>query len=218
MMDETLHFDEVARVLPAHAVMEVSGSWRRRLPTLSGRSVTIRDLCLSDAPSLFALLTSDEVTRFMSPPPGSPEGFERFVSWAHRRRAAGGCACFAVTPAGTDTAIGMFQVLRSESDPGVAEWGFAIGAPFWGSGAFRQAAELVIGFAFGAMEVSRLEARVAVQNRRGIAALRKTGAVQEAVFSKSLLRGDQYLDQALYAIVRDDWMCPAQPSDWSRVH
>src|SRR5436305_7757067 len=43
----------------------------------------------SDAPSLFALLTTEEVARFISPPPSSIEGFERFIQWAARQRIGG---------------------------------------------------------------------------------------------------------------------------------
>ena len=39
-----------------------------------------------DAASLFALLTTEEVARFISPPPTSVEGFEKFIAWAHRER------------------------------------------------------------------------------------------------------------------------------------
>jgi len=67
----------------------VSTDWRDRLPMLAGSTVTLRELRASDAPSLFALLTTEEVSRFISPPPSSVEGFERFIQWTHRQRAAG---------------------------------------------------------------------------------------------------------------------------------
>ena len=60
-------------------------------------------------------------------------------------------------------------------------------------------------FAFDTLGVHRLEARAAVQNGRGNGALQKLGAVQEGVLRKSFLRNGEYLDQALYAIVEDDW-------------
>jgi RimJ/RimL family protein N-acetyltransferase len=53
--------------------------------------------------------------------------------------------------------------------------------------------------------VHRLEARVAVLNGRGNAALLKTGAVKEATLRKSFVRYGQYLDQVLYAIIKEDW-------------
>src|SRR3954453_23199571 len=85
-----------------------SSNWREQLPVLSGNGVTLRELRQSDAPALLMLLTSEEVTRFISPPPTTIEGFERFIAWTHRERAAGNYVCFAVGPHGVDTAIALF--------------------------------------------------------------------------------------------------------------
>ena len=182
-----------------------SSNWREQLPVLSGTEVELRELRRSDAPSLFAMLTSDEVARFISPPPTTVEGFENFIVWTHRQRAAGAYACFAVTLKGYDTAIGLFQVRELEPAFATAEWGFALGSAFWGTSVFKASADLVLEFAFETLGVHRLEARAAVRNGRGTAALRKVGAVQEGLLRKSFLRNGEYLDQALYAIVSDDW-------------
>jgi ribosomal-protein-alanine N-acetyltransferase len=184
----------------------VSSDWQRRLPVLAGDHVVLRELRRSDAESLFGLLTSEEVARFISPPPTTIEGFERFIAWTHRQRTAGTYACFAVTLKGFDTAIGLFQVRGSQPGFDVAEWGFALGSSFWGTGVFRESAELVLGFTFGTLGVHRLEARAAIKNGRGNGALRKIGAVQEGILRKSFERKGEYLDQAMYAILRDDWL------------
>jgi [ribosomal protein S5]-alanine N-acetyltransferase len=183
----------------------VSSDWQRKLPVLTGEHITLRELRASDAPSLFSLLTTQEVARFISPPPSTVEGFERFIAWTLRQRTAGTYACFAVTLKGFDTAIGIFQVRETEPGFGTAEWGFAIGSPFWGTGVFAEAAQLVLEFAFEKLGVHRLEARAAVRNGRGTGALLKVGAVPEGVLRKSLLRDGEYLDQVMYAIVEDDW-------------
>jgi len=189
-----------------HTVEQVTTSdWRQALPVLSGDQVRLRELRTSDAQSLFALLTTQEVARFISPPPSTVEGFEKFIAWTLRQRAAGTYACFAVTLKGFDTAIGIFQVRENEPGFGTAEWGFAIGSPFWGTGVFEEGAELVLEFAFDTLSVHRLEARCAVKNGRGNGALAKVGAVQEGILRKSFLRNGEYLDQVLYAIVEDDW-------------
>jgi ribosomal-protein-alanine N-acetyltransferase len=183
----------------------VSSDWQRKLPVLTGEHITLRELRASDAPSLFSLLTTEEVARFISPPPSTVEGFERFIAWTLRQRTAGTYACFAVTLKGFDTAIGIFQVRETEPGFGTAEWGFAIGSPFWGSGVFEEGAQLILEFAFDTLAVHRLEARAAVKNGRGTGALLKVGAVPEGVLRKSFLRNGEYLDQVLYAIVEDDW-------------
>ena len=183
----------------------VSSDWRSGLPVLSGKRVTLREMRASDAASLFAMLTTEEVSRFISPPPTTVEGFERFITWTLRQRTAGVYACFAVTLQGFDTAIGIFQVRESEPGFGTAEWGFAIGSPFWATGVFQDGAELVLGFAFNTLGVHRLEARAAVLNGRGNGALLKMGAVQEGVLRKSFQRNGRFLDQVLYAIIEDDY-------------
>jgi RimJ/RimL family protein N-acetyltransferase len=183
----------------------VSTDWREALPVLRGKRVTLRELRASDAQSLFAMLTTEEVSRFISPPPTTVEGFERFIAWTLRQRHAGSYACFAVTIEGSDTAVGIFQLRELEPGFGTAEWGFAIGSPYWGTGAFVEGAELMVTFAFETVGVHRLEARAAVRNGRGNGALRKMGAVQEGVLRKSFLKDGEYLDQVMWTILDEDW-------------
>ena len=183
----------------------VSSDWRQSLPVLNGQGITLRELRMSDAPALLALLTTEEVTRFISPPPTTIGGFERFIQWANREREDGRYVCFAVVPVGYDTAVGLFQVRQLDPMFMTAEWGFAIGSAFWGTGLFTAGAQLVVDFAFEVIGVHRLEARAAVLNGRGNGALRKLGAVQEGILRKSFLRGGKKLDQALWAILPEDW-------------
>jgi [ribosomal protein S5]-alanine N-acetyltransferase len=195
---------DVAVTSPSRAEV-TSSDWRAGLPVLVGAKVTLRELRLSDAPSLLSLLTADEVTRFISPPPTTVEGFERFITWTHAQRAAGQYVCFAVVPRGFDVAVGLFQVRQLEPSFATAEWGFAIGSPFWGTGLFAEGARMVVDFTFETVGVHRLEARAAVQNGRGNGGLRKLGAVQEGVLRKSFLRRGEYLDQVLWSILDEDW-------------
>jgi ribosomal-protein-alanine N-acetyltransferase len=196
-----VHFPE--RIEPV--VTTIITDWRQGLPVLTGAGVTLRELRASDAVSLCALLTTEEVSRFVSPPPTTIEGFERFISWTLRQRVAGTYVCYAVTIDSTDTAIGIFQLRELEPGFGTAEWGFAIGSAYWGTGVFQEGAELLIKFAFETVGVHRLEARAAVRNGRGNGALRKMGAQQEGVLRKSFLKDGEYLDQALWTILDEDW-------------
>jgi [ribosomal protein S5]-alanine N-acetyltransferase len=190
----------------------VSSDWTKGLPVLTAGNVTLREMRISDAPSLLAMLTTEEVARFISPPPTTVTGFERFIVWANTERQAGRYACFAVVPRGMDTAIGIFQVRQLEPGFASAEWGFAIGSPFWGTGLFSSSAQLILDFAFDTIGVHRLEARAAVRNGRGNGALRKIGAVCEGVLRRSFLRNGEYLDQHLWSILDVDWRQPRSAS------
>jgi RimJ/RimL family protein N-acetyltransferase len=186
----------------------VTSDWRQALPVLESETITLRELRASDAPSLLAMLSTEEVSRFISPPPTTVEGFERFIAWTQRERAAGNYICFGIVPHGMEHAIGLFQVRQLEPGFGTAEWGFCMGSEFWGTGIFVEGARQVVNFAFETVGVHRLEARAAVKNGRGNGALRKMGAVQEGVLRKSFLRNGQYLDQVLWTILDCEWEAP----------
>ena len=72
--------------------------WRMGLPTLTGTRATLRELRASDAPSLLSALSDEQVTQFISPPPPTLDGLERFNAWTDRQRAAGQSVCFAIVP------------------------------------------------------------------------------------------------------------------------
>jgi RimJ/RimL family protein N-acetyltransferase len=205
-LDSTIPTTQTATMPMSTPASEiVTSDWQASLPALTGMQVVLRELRASDAASLFAMLTSEEVSRFISPPPTTIEGFERFIAWTLREREAGKYVCYAVTIKGYDTAIGIFQVRELEPCFSTAEWGFAIGSAFWGTGVFQESAELVMEFAFETLGVHRLEARAAVKNGRGNGALLKIGAVQEGLLRRSFLKNGEFVDQVLYAIVEDDW-------------
>jgi RimJ/RimL family protein N-acetyltransferase len=97
-----------------------------------GRRITLREPRAADAPALFALLSTDDVSRFISPPPATVEGFERYISWCQRQRAIGQYVCFAIVRRGEDMPIGLIHVRALGPGFGTADWGFALG---WNSGA-----------------------------------------------------------------------------------
>ena len=197
---------------------QASNDWRGGLPVLTGSLVSLRELRAGDARSLFVALTTEEVTRFISPPPTTVEGFEKFISWTHRQRAAGQYVCFAIVPRGSDTAIGLFQVRSLEPEFGTAEWGFAVASEFWGTGVFGDGARLAVGFAFTTLGAHRLEARASLANGRGNEALRKLGATREGILRKSFLRHGEYHDQALWTILADEWVDTRRDGGSSRIH
>lgn len=202
---QTPHHAPAAVVPPPVVTTGITSNWREDLPVIVGAGLTLRALRLSDAPSLLALLSVEEVARFLSPPPTTVEGFERFITWTDRKRREGSYVCFAVVPRGMDDAVGFFQVRALEPGFRTAEWGFALGRPFWGTGLFVEAAAHTLDFTFGVMGVQRLEARAAVRNGRGNGALRKIGAVCEAVLRRSFRRDGEDHDQALWSILDEDW-------------
>lgn len=194
-----------AAPMPMAPAALTTTDWRQGLPVLQAGAVSLRELRLTDAASLLEMLTTDEVARFISPPPTSVEGFERFIAWTHRERAAGRYICFGIVPAGLEQPVGIIQVRTLAPGFDIAEWGFAIGSSFWGTGIFQAAAKEVLAFVFTDVGVHRLEARSAVANGRGNGALQKLGATCEGTLRRSFLRDGVFHDQVIWSICEDDW-------------
>lgn len=199
---EIMRFDADATAVQGPFIPPVtappSTSWRSLLPILRSDATRLRELRQNDALSLLSMLTTEEVTRFISPPPVTPEGFERFIEWTHARRAAGELVCYGIVPDGYDVAVGIFQVLLAHGE--APEWGFALGSPFWGTGVFTQGADAVLDFAFHGIGIEELCARAAVENGRGNGALRKVGAVCDHVIPGGLVRNGRALDQYYWTL------------------
>jgi RimJ/RimL family protein N-acetyltransferase len=184
---------------------EASADFRNGLTMLQGHRIILREPRPTDAAALLALLSTDDVSRFISPPPSTVDGFEKYIAWAHRQRSAGQYVCFAIVPRGGDTPIGLIHVRALGPGFGTADWGFALGSEFWGSGIFTEAAELVLDFAFDVLRTQRLEARAALCNGRGNGALRKLGAEREGILRHAFFRNGDYLDQVMWSILEEDW-------------
>jgi RimJ/RimL family protein N-acetyltransferase len=211
MRKMALHSEQSQPAPHVPAVVTDITDWRQSIPVLTGKKLTLRELRVEDAPTLFSMLSTHETARFISPPPTTVDGFQRFVEWAIRERERGTYLCFAIVPEGMTSAVGLFQVRALEPAFGTAEWGFALGSPYWGSGLFIEGARLVLDFVFDTVGVHRLEARASIANGRGNGALRKLGAVQEGVLRRSFLRNGEYHDQVLWSVLKEDWF--AQKSE-----
>jgi len=209
---EPIRFDAASA---ANVNFNVDADWTTGLPVLTGRKMMLRELVKTDALSLLSMLKAEEVAKFISPPPTTPEGFERFIAWAQREREAGNQFTFGMVPDGCEHAVGLVQVRAIAPRFSVAEWGFAVGSPFWGTGMFLASARMTLDFAFQHTSVNRLEARAVVQNARGNGALRKLGAVQEGVLRGSLLKDGKHLDQIMWSILSQDWF--QAKAVWSAV-
>jgi ribosomal-protein-alanine N-acetyltransferase len=175
------------------------------LPELAARCATLRELQLCDAEPLTRHFSDPLVAEYLAPPPGSVPAFERFIEWARQRRLAAECCCFGVVPAGAVHAAGLFQLRRLNAGGQLAEWGFGIGRPHWGTGIFEACADELLRFAFDRLGVRRLEATVSLGNARGHAVLRRIGAVQTGFLACRALEGAPLVDGAVWSLTPDDW-------------
>lgn len=172
----------------------------------------LRQLRSSDAASLLYHVNATPVLQFIAACPTTIEGFERFIRWTHAERQRGRHACYGIVPGSTNAAaVGIIQLWSVEREFSTAEWGFAIGKPFWGTDVFTRCAHLFldavfVDAVFGSAGVFRLEARAVAHNHRGNAVLRKLGATREGTLRGGFREGDQVSDQVMWSILAPEWI------------
>ena len=190
----------------AKFTLQQRGDWRAELPVLASLKVTLRALQPTDATSLVSMLGSPEVERYISLRLDSLDEAHDFIEWTHSARQAGRRICFGVVPRGWTQAVGVFQLWPLEPSFRTAEWEFALGRQFWGTGLFVESARLVADFAFETLGAIRIEGRSAVENDHGNAALRKLGAKPEGQLRRSFEGTNSVAhDHILWALLDDDW-------------
>lgn len=209
MHDSTFALPRVLPTRPSLQAPSVSPAvehWRHGLPTLRGDRISLRELRADDGEALLPMITAPEVTRFMSPTPDMPNWFDSFVATTARERLAGRYAGFAIVPHRQGHAVGLVQIREVAPAFHTAEWGIALGSAWWGKGFFEDTGRLVLRFVFDTLGAHRMEARVAVQNARGNAAVSKLGAVAEGQLRRALRTADgSCLDQILWSWLAEEW-------------
>jgi ribosomal-protein-alanine N-acetyltransferase len=179
--------------------------WTDRVPRLQGDLTTLREVAASDAYTLFTLFSDPAVTAYMAPPPPTLAKFAGFIEWSHQERSHGHGVCFGIVPDGMTAAVGILQLRRLDSTSPGAEWGVVLSAHFWSTGVFSAAANALMEFAFTIMRIDRLEARIALRNRRARAAVQKLGARYESTRAASSPTGIPRDPEAVWTLREPDW-------------
>jgi len=179
--------------------------WRQELPVLIGPGVSLREPVIEDLPALLALLSSADASRFGVEGAINESTVLALVERGIRDRTTGFGFMYVITLAVAPAVVGLIQV--RQLDPGweAAEWEITLTPAGRGTGVFIETTRLVGSFVFGTLGTHRLEARVLQHNGRASGALKKLGAVQEGILRRSLRQGDQYLDQILWSILKEEW-------------
>ena len=179
--------------------------WTEGLPPLQGALTTLREVDVSDVYPLFTLFSDPAVTAYMAPPPPTPAKFAGFVEWSQQQREQGHGLCFGIVPDGMTAAVGILQVRSLDTNLSSAEWGFVLSAHFWSTGVFFDAADLLMEFAFTTMRIDRLDARIALRNRRAHAAVQRLGARPGETLASTSPTGIPRDPELVWTLREDDW-------------
>ena len=86
-----------------------------------------------------------------------------------------------------------------------AELGYSLSREYWNRGYATQALRTVVDAAFRSLPVNRLEAQHDMRNPASGRVMEKCGLRQEGILRSRIRNKGEYVDVALWAILRSDW-------------
>ena len=86
-----------------------------------------------------------------------------------------------------------------------AEIGYWLAEIHWGKGIMSQAIGAIVNYAFNNYKWHRIFAAVYQNNTSSMRVLEKNGFTMEAIHRKAVMKEGQYLDEYMYALLREEW-------------
>ena len=176
------------------------------LPMLDTADLVLRRPAGKDAKDIFRYASDPEVARYVLwEPHRSLSETRAFVRFLRSRIRAGYPSSWVVVLKATGTVIGTIGFIWYSEENRSAELGYSFSREYWNHGYATQALQAVIDAVFRSLPVNRLEAQHDVRNPASGRVMEKCGLRQEGILRDRILNKDEYVDVALYAILRSDW-------------
>ena len=174
-------------------------------PEIRTPRLLLRPFRLDDVDDVFGYASDPEWSRYIEvPSPYARRDAEEFVARAILTSTEENLR-WAIDDGGR--ASGFLNLTISA--PGSAEVGYGIARTLWGQGLVTEAVAAVIEYGFQTLGLDRMYAYAAINNEASWRVMEKVGMKREgALRHHRLLRGE-YVDDVLYAILRDEWSPPS---------
>ena len=169
----------------------------------SNFKVYLRTISSGDAGDIARNANDPEITRNVArfgefPSPYTEEHALSFISSLQDKQAAGIESHFSIILDGKT--VGACALMGIDGQKGQAEIGYWLGREYWGRGYAKEALMLLLGFAFGRLDLGRAFARTFRSNERSIKLLNSLG-FSEVASTQEEPRGDE----TEYCLFRKDY-------------
>lgn len=181
--------------------------WGAELPRLEGERIVLRQMRESDANDVFAIFRDEEIIRYWSSPAHeSLDDALELIADAKKQFEARTMFEWGASLNENDRVIATFTLLNVDIPHRRAEVGYALNREFWGGGYATEGLELMIAFAFGPMNLHRLEADVHPENQGSFRLLEKQGFKREGYLRERWHHLGRIEDGVFLGLIRHEWL------------
>lgn len=178
----------------------------KNLPTINADRVRLRWMSETDIDALYTIFSNVEVMRYWSSPPISDRNAAALIlkgvhdGFQNRTQLKWGLATRA-----DDALIGTVTLYNLSFDNRRAEMGYALGRAHWGNGYMHEALQTLLGYAFGVLDLHRIEADVDPRNGASIRTLERLGFQREGYLRERWQVDGEIQDALFYGLLRHEW-------------
>lgn len=173
---------------------------------LDGQRIRLRYLDRGDAAALFALYADTEVMRYWNHAPWRTiDQAVHAIDEARADYVTGASLHCAIEHIASGVVIGSCALYALAPQHRSASLGYLLGQAYWGHGYLAEAMHLLLGYAFGALALNRIDADVNRHNAGSLVALERLGFRREGQMRARWIVNGTPQDTFAYALLRHDW-------------
>ena len=178
-------------------------------PTLHTTRLLLRPFTEADTNAIFALHSSPHVLRYWDAPPYKERAqAERFIAGCKRLEQEGSGARLAIERATDGVFIGWCGFFKWDQEYRSAGIGYCFNDTAWGQGFATEAASAVLQWAFGTLDLNRVQSETDTRNLASARVLEKLGFVREGTLREDCIVNGEVSDSWVYGLLRREWKPP----------
>lgn len=174
-----------------------------RVPAFETERLFLRPCAPDDTDELFRIFSDPQVMQFWnSPPVTEREAAARFFDDANKDESGQ----WAIVRRRDDVLVGTCTLMHVNSTHRRAELAYALAREHWGNGYMGEGLRRLIQFAFGELDLIRLEADVDPRNLASIRTLERLGFQREGYLRARWIVSGEFQDAFWYGLLAREWV------------
>lgn len=182
-------------------------------PTLQTARLLLRPFAARDAGSIYALQSNVRVLRYWDSPPWTERSrAEAFIAACRKMEEDGTGARFAIETRRDSAFIGWCSMFRWNPVYRSLGIGYCLDERVWGKGYATEGVRAMLQWAFGTLDLNRVEAELDTRNAASARVPEKLGFVREGLKREDCVVSNEVSDSWIYGLLRREWRAdPGSP-------
>jgi ribosomal-protein-alanine N-acetyltransferase len=179
-------------------------------PTLQSARLRLRPFADTDSESIYALQSNARVLRYWDSPPWTDRArAQAFLEGCRQMEEDGSGARFAIETLESRAFVGWCSMFRWNPVYRSLGIGYCLDEPAWGKGYATEAVRAMLHWAYGTLQLNRVEAELDTRNAASARVLEKLGFEREGLRREDCVVDGEVSDSWIYGLLSSDWTADA---------